>query len=96
MYLISDTSRPAKRELHDDWDTAHAWCARYVHDGVTLGDGAAQDRYPPQQIYKIRCLPVKQVTQGLAPSDAQGAVDERISHFEDEDGHRIDIWTMPV
>jgi hypothetical protein len=49
IYLLSDTTKPAKRELHDDWDSAHTWCSRYVHDGFTLGDGSAQDR-PVMQI----------------------------------------------
>lgn len=96
IYLLSDTTKPAKRELHDDWDSAHTWCSRYVHDGFTLGDGSAQDRYPPHQIYKIRCVPVKRVTEGFSENDTHENLDDRITHFEDKDGHRIDIWTMPV
>jgi hypothetical protein len=39
---------------------------------------------------------VKRVTEGFSESDIHEDLDDRITHFEDEDGRTIDIWTMPV
>jgi hypothetical protein len=44
----------------------------------------------------VRSVNVRRVTEGIVRSDTPGMPDEHISHYEDEDGRRIDVWTMPV